>query len=87
MDGQGHARRMASQLLTTLRRRRPGRPAVTLDMEREYPAAHGIELRIRQGDEDAAVFLFDSGAIVVQTESERLRARLQRWKEAVVEKR
>jgi hypothetical protein len=60
---------------------------VTLDIEREYPAAHGIELRIRQGEEDASVFLFDTGVVVVQTESDRLRARLERWKDAVSERR
>jgi hypothetical protein len=57
----------------------------------ERPVVHGRFLRLESDGEDgaaeASVFVFDTGAIVIEGPRSPLSERLERWKERVLEAR
>ena|SRR5438270_2325107 len=89
MTGRGEAARLAEDLHEYLRRapRRPGPGARVIHAR---PVAHGMEMGVESEGSSgrASVFVFDTGAIVIQGDARSpLLRHLERWKDLVIEAR
>jgi hypothetical protein len=89
MTGRGEAARLAEDLREYLRRA-PRRPGPGARVAHVRPVVHGMEMGIEAEEQGgrASVFVFDTGAIVIQGDARSpLRRHLERWKERVIEAR